>query len=98
MCLPYRVNDKMKKIMCNNFADVNTYRSYDECIFENNDKNTSLQTLVFSIVIFIVGSISILIIYYNVSVRIFIISTQSSFNEFPACSGIYSLSIKSSIQ
>ena len=42
MCLPYTVNDKMKKIMCNNFADVNTYRSYDECIFENNDKNTSL--------------------------------------------------------
>ena len=57
--------------MCNNFNNVNTYRSFDECIFENNDKNTSLQTLIFSIVIFIVGSISILIIYYNVSVRIF---------------------------
>ena len=71
MCLPYTVSDKKKKKMCNNFNNVNTYRSFDECIFENNDKNTSLQTLIFSIVIFIVGSISILIIYYNVSVRIF---------------------------
>jgi hypothetical protein len=73
MCLPYTVSDKVKKTMCNNFNNVNTYRSFDECIFENNDKNTSLQTLIFSIVIFIVGSISTLIIYYNVSVRIFII-------------------------
>ena len=69
MCLPYRVNDKMKKIMCNNFADVNTYRSYEECIFENNDKNTSLQTTIFSIIIILIGLFIILILYYNISVR-----------------------------
>ena len=68
MCLPYTVNDKMKKIMCNNFADVNTYRSYDECIFENNDKNTSLQTTIFSIIIIIIGLFTLLILYYNISV------------------------------
>ena len=68
MCLPYTVNDKMKKMMCNDFADVNTYRSYDESIFENNDKNTSLQTTIFSIVIIIIGLFTILILYYNISV------------------------------
>ena len=72
MCLPYTVSDKVKKNMCNNFQNVNTYRTFEECIFDYNDKNTSLQTLIFSIVIIIIGTFSFMIIYYNVSVRIFI--------------------------
>ena len=55
--------------MCNNFNNVNTYRSFDECIFENNDKNTSLQTTIFSIIIILIGLFIILILYYNISVR-----------------------------
>lgn len=71
MCLPYNVSDKVKRLMCNNFENVNTYRAYDECIFENNDKNLSLQTLVFSIVIIIIATLTIMIIYYNITVRIY---------------------------
>ena len=65
ICTPKNITHKEKEEICLNFDEVNSFRQFNECIYELDTKFNYMNSSIYLIIILIVLCIILLIFYYN---------------------------------
>lgn len=77
ICIPKNITNKKKKEICLNFNEVNSFKAFNECIYEFNSTFNYISSSLYLIIILIVISTILFIIYYN---KYLIEKNQKPFN------------------
>ena len=65
ICIPRNISNQMKNEICLNFNEANSFRTYNECIYESNLNFNYISSRIYLIIIIILFVLILAIIYYN---------------------------------
>lgn len=65
VCIPRNISNKEKKEICLNFNEVNSYKQFNECIYNSNYEVYYMSSSLYLIIIWFIIFIFLIIIFYN---------------------------------